>query len=346
MIMQALRTRTRAIMIIVVIVFVVSIFGMYISRGSRSSDQGPEGDFPVASIGGEKIMASQIVTGVRNLAEQSEQSDLSSESIIQMRKNVLNNMAMQSMLQKEAAKQKIKVPESEIDMAVKRIENQFPTKEAFQQYMENRGIKMKELRAQISMQLAQRMVLDANAGEVEVTDEEAKEFYGQTKDLFFRQPAGFNVMFARFSSQEAADEARKALLEGTAWDEVLKNYEDKTIDFTLSAEPAFVTAREFTEGSLKPLNDTPMGEISNSLALSDTDVVVLIKEKKLNERVMPFEEVSADVHSMIADQKKQVKQNEYLEALLAQANIQILDQGFFEVQAGTEGAVSEDKPIE
>ena len=346
MIMQALRTRTRAIMIIVVIVFVVSIFSMYISRGSRSSNQTPEGDFPVASVGGEKIMASQIVTGVRNFAEQSGQSDLSPESINQMRKNVLNNIAIQSMLQKEAAKQNIKVPESEIDIAVKRIENQFPTKEAFQQYMENRGIKMKELRAQIGMQLAQRMVLDASAGEVEVTDEEAEEFYGQTKDLFFRQPSGFNVMFARFKSQEAAEEARKALLEGTAWDEVLKNYEDKTIDFTLSDEPAFVTEREFTEGSLKPLNDTPMGEISNSLALSDTDVVVLIKEKKLNERVIPFEEVSADVRSMIADQKKQTNQNEYLEALLAQADIQILDQGFFEVKAETEGVESGDKPVE
>ncbi len=34
MIMQALRTKTRAIMIVVVIVFVVSIFAMYITRGA------------------------------------------------------------------------------------------------------------------------------------------------------------------------------------------------------------------------------------------------------------------------------------------------------------------------
>ncbi|MDO9509290.1 MAG: SurA N-terminal domain-containing protein [Thermovirgaceae bacterium] len=344
--MQTLRTKTRAIMIVVVIVFVVSIFGMYLSRGSRPSSQDSDGDFPVASVGGEKIMASQIVTGVRNYAEQAGQSDLSPESIVEMRKNVLNSIAMQYMLQKEATKQKIKVPETEIDMGVKRIENQFPTKEAFQQYMENSEIRMKDLREQIGMQLAQRMVLDASAGEVEVTGEEAKDFYGQTKDLFFRQPAGFNVMFARFTSQEAADEARKALLAGTPWDEVLKKYEDKTIDFTLSGEPAFVTAREFTEGSLKPLNDTPMGQVSNVLALSDTDVVVLIKQKKLNERVMSFEEVSADVNTMISDQKKQVKQNEYLKVLMGQADIQILDQAFFEVPAETQGVVSGDKPIE
>lgn len=331
MIMQALRTKTRAIMIVVVIVFVISLFAMYNIGSGKPSGQGNEGDFPVASIGGEKIMASQIVIGVRNYAEQAGQSDLSPESIAGMRKNVLNSIAMQHILQKEAAKRKIKAPESEIDVAIKRIENQFPTKEAFQQYMDNRDIRMKDLREQIGMQLAQRMVLEAAAGEVEVTDEEARDFYRKTKEQFFRQPAGFNVMFARFTSMDVAEEARKALLEGAPWDEVVKKHEDRTIDFTLSSEPAFVTAREFTEGSLKPLDGAPIGKVSDALALSETDVVVLIKEKKLSERIIPFEEAVDDIKAMITDQKKQVKQNEYLEELMGQANIQILQQDFFEV---------------
>ena len=336
MIMKALRTRTRAIMIVVVIIFIISLFAMYNTGGGQSSRQGNEGDFPVASIGGEKIMASQIVIGVRNYAEQAGQSDLSPESIVEMRKNVLNSIAMQYMLQSEAKKRKIKAPESEIDAAVKRIENQFPTKEAFQQYMENREIRIKDLREQIGMQLAQRMVLEAAAGEVEVTDEEAREFYGETKDMFFRQPAGFNVMFARFTSKDAAEEARKELLDGTPWDDVVKKYEDRTVDFTLSGEPAFVTAREFSEGSLKPLSGTPLGEISETLAISYADVVLLIKEKKLSERVIPFEEAIDDVKTMISDQKKKVRQNEYLEELMGQANIQILKQDFFDVPAEPE----------
>ncbi len=39
---------------------------------------------------------------------------------------------------------------------------------------------------------------------------------------------------------------------------------------------------------------------------------------------------------MISEQKKQVKQNEYLESLLAGADIKMLDQEFFEVPAETE----------
>ncbi len=341
MIMKALRTKTRAIMIIVVVVFVLSIFTMYLTGSSRSSRKSPEGDFPVASVGGQNVMASQIVAGVQNFAEQSGQTDFSPESIVEMRKNVLNSIAMQHMLQKEASRLKIKAPEDEIDMAVKRIENQFPTKEAFQQYMENMGIRMKDLREQIGMQLAQRMVLDAGAGNVEVSEEETREFYDQTKELFFRQPEGFNVMFARFISMEVAERARRELLDGGSWDDVIKKFEEETIDHTLSGEPAFVTAKEFSEGSLKALNATLPGKVSEPLELSKTDVVILVKEKKLAERIVPYEEASADVRSMIAEQKKQVKQNEYLETLLAGADIRMLDQGFFEVPAEPEDDASE-----
>lgn len=321
-------------MLVVVVVFVLSLFTMYISSGGRSSRQAPEGDFPVASIGSEKVMASQIVLAVQNYAEQSGQTDFSPEAVAEMRKNVLNSFAMQNMLQQEASARKIKVPESEIDMSVKRIENQFPTKEAFQQYMDSRGIEIKDLREQISLQLAQRMVLDDAASDVEVTTEEAQEFYEQTRELFFRQPEGYNVMFARFNSLEAAEEARKDLTDGTSWDEMVKKYEGKTNDSTSSGDPAFVTAAEFSEGSLKEIGGTPIGVVSDPLPLSSTDVVVLIKEEKLAERIITFEEASADVTSMIADQKKQTKQNEFLESLLARAEIRILDEEFFAAPAG------------
>ena len=341
MIMQALRTKTRAIMIVVVIVFVASIFAMYITRGSRPvGPDGAEGDFPVASIGGEKVMASHIVTGVRNYVQQTGQSDLSVESIVSMRKQVLNSIAMQHMLQLEAKRQKIEVPKGEIDAAVKRIEGQFPTKEAFQQYMTNSGIKMKDLEEQIHLQIAQRMVLDASAGEVDVTDEEALEFYEETKELFFRQPEGYSVMFARFKSLEEAEAVKQALDGGKNWDEAMEGYTENAIDFTISGQPAFVTLHDLEEGLLKPIADTPIGKVSEPFSVEENDVAIVIKQEKVEERIASFDEANADIRNMIAQQKRQGKQNEYLEGLLQKANIQILVPEFFEVPP-QEAAVQE-----
>lgn len=345
MIMQALRTKTRAIMLVVVVVFVVSLFAMYITRGSGPSQHpGAEKDFAVAIVDGQKVMATQVAAGVRDFVQQTGQSDLSPESIVLMRNQVLHNIALGHMLDKEAVRQNITASREDIEAAVKRIEKQFPTKEAFQQYMESNGIKMKALQERIGSQLAQQMVIEANTPEVEVTDEEARSFYEQTRDVYFRHPAGCNVLFARFSSIGEAEEARKALQAGGKWDEVMKGYgEGAVLEFTPSDEPAFVAEQEFVEGDLKEIGDTPLGKVSKALILGEDNVVIVLREKKIEEKVISFEEASRDAKEMVAYQKKRSGQSEYLHGLLAQADIQVLAPEFFEAPAPEE-AEGEESP--
>jgi len=199
--MQALRTKTRVIMLVVVVVFVVSLFAMYITRGGGPSRHTEgERDFAVAVVDGERVMASQVVAGVRDYVQQTGQSDLSPESIALMRNQVLQNIALGHMLEKEAARQKIEPSREDIDAAVKRIEKQFPTKEAFQQYMDSSGIKMKALQERIAAQLSQQMVLEANTPQAEVTDEEAIDTtrqLGRDLGLLVGVSSGANVWAAR-----------------------------------------------------------------------------------------------------------------------------------------------------
>ncbi|NLO56633.1 MAG: hypothetical protein GX108_06225 [Thermovirga sp.] len=346
MIMQALRTKTRAIMLVVVVVFVVSLFAMYITRGSGPSQHpGAEKDFAVAIVDGQKVMATQVVAGVRDFVQQTGQSDLSPESIVLMRNQVLHNIALGHMLDKEAVRQNITASREDIEAAVKRIEKQFPTKEAFQQYMESNGIKMKALQERIGSQLAQQMVIEANTPEVEVTDEEARSFYEQTRDVYFHHPAGCNVLFARFSGIDEAEEARKTLQAGGKWDDVMKGYgeEGVLLEFTPSGEPAFVAEQEFAEGDLKEIGDTPLGKVSKALTLGEDNVVIVLREKKIEEKVIPFEEASRDAKEMVAYQKKRSGQSEYLQGLLAQAHIQVLAPEFFEAPAPEE-AEGEEHP--
>ncbi len=334
MIMQALRTKTRVIMLVVVVVFVVSLFAMYITRGGGPSRHTEgERDFAVAVVDGERVMASQVVAGVRDYVQQTGQSDLSPESIALMRNQVLQNIALGHMLEKEAARQKIEPSREDIDAAVKRIEKQFPTKEAFQQYMDSSGIKMKALQERIAAQLSQQMVLEANTPQAEVSDEEARAFYDQAKEVYFRHPAGYNVLYARFGEADKAEEARKALAGGGKWDDVMKGSEGAVQDFTPAGEPAFVAEREFTEGDLKAIADTPLGKVSKALTLGEGNVVIVVKEKKIEEKIVPFEEASADAREMVAYQKKRAGQGEYLQGLLAEAGIQVLAPEFFEAPA-------------
>ncbi len=352
MLMRSLRTKTRAIMLVVVVVFVLSIFAMYMSRGAAPSKQGPEGDFAIASVDGQKIMASQVLRAVQEYAERNNQADLSPESIVSMRKSVLDQFVVQYELEQAAREADIEVPESDIDEAVARIESQFPTKEAFMQYMENSQISMKDLRKEIGKQLAQQELLQQHVGDVSVTPEETRQFYDQTKDLFFRQPEGINVLFARFVDEASAADARTFMEEGNTWDDAMETWAENISDFTPSGDAAFVAQSEFTEGRLKPVADLKMDTLSDPLVLSDSDVVLVIKKEKLKARTLTYDEVSGDVEAMIVEQKAKENQNAWLAQLREQANVEILDQDFFEVpeqaasadvDAGTDADASQEQ---
>ncbi len=52
-----------------------------------------------------------------------------------------------------------------------------------------------------------------------------------------------------------------------------------------------------------------------------------------SEKIVPFEEASADAREMVAYQKKRAGQGEYLQGLLTEAGIQVLAPEFFEAPA-------------
>ncbi|MGC9371990.1 MAG: SurA N-terminal domain-containing protein [Thermovirgaceae bacterium] len=346
--MRTLRTKTRSIMLIVAIVFVLSTLGIYMMRGSGggNSGQSPR-DEAVASIDGKKVMMSDIETGVRNMAQQNSSTELTADNIVKMRKSVLDNMAVYEELKKETASRGIKVEKSEIDEALKRIEDQFPTKEAFQQYMDNNRIRMDDLREEIELRLAQQKLLEQVTQEVVVSEEEAREFYDQTSEFFFTQPAGFEVTYARFDAVEAAESAKDRLLNGDNWDEVMESNEESVLDWVALDNPAFVSEKELEAGELKQFADLEMNEIGGPAEFGEGNVLIFAKRKKIESRTFPYEEISGDVVQILKSEKTQQNEQEFFTELRERADVKILDEEYFTVPentvSGDEGRASPDE---
>ncbi|MFP4482082.1 MAG: SurA N-terminal domain-containing protein [Thermovirgaceae bacterium] len=330
--MRMLRTKTRSIMLIVAIVFVLSTLGIYMMRGSGGGNNGERTrDEAVASIDGKKVMMSDIEMGVRNMAQEDRSTELTAEDIVKMRKSVLDNMVIYEELKKETASRGIEVEKSEIDEAVKRIEDQFPTKEAFQEYMDNNRIRLDDLREEIELRLAQQKLLEQVTQDVAVSDEEAKEFYDQNSDFFFTQPAGYEVTYARFDSLEAAESAKERLIDGENWDEVMESYEDELLDRVTLNEPAFVSDKELEAGELQQFSDLEMDEIGGPVEFDDGNVVILVKRAKTEARTLPYEEISGDVVQILKSERIQQNEEEFFAELLERADVKLLNEEYFTV---------------
>ena len=214
----------RWIMLSVTILFVLSIFGYYGFDGTRRRSGGNgEGiqDYAVAEVNGKKIMRSALEESLRRYVERANISNLESADMPKLRRDTLDGIIVQMQLENEAKAQGIQPSEADIDKAVSRISDNFPTKEAFQQYLDQTGTKMTDLRKNLSEQLAQQKLIETALAAVKVTSADVQGFYDKTKDLFFRQPAGVKLNFARFKSPDVAKKAQEALAPSSKWNEVM-----------------------------------------------------------------------------------------------------------------------------
>ncbi len=333
MIMRALRTQVKWIMISVVVVFVLSILFMY-GGGRRGSRSGENGDYPVAEINGMTLMRSQLYQSMVNLVEQSGKKDVSPQDIVLFRKQVVNDIAVGDELKKEVKNRKIKISEEEVDASFRQLEDQFPTKEAFMEYMTQMGISESKLKEQIREDLARRaLILQAEEGVV-VAPEELQEAYDSLKDLVFTRPQVMYVRVADFGSRDqTAREAVEQMEDGVGWNAMIATFLEELQDFTSGDETAPFAANRVPPVLWEAVSDTAENQIIGPVELTSQDFFVLQKVTEEPEQVLSFDEVSGDIREMVMAQKKQNARNQFFETLLGRANIEILDESLFAAPA-------------
>ena len=330
--MQYLRNNVRWIMVTVVALFVVSCFagyGMY----TRGQGQGQNGmrDYAVAEAGGQKIMRSTLEQGLRDLAEQLGNQQIRSADLPLLRKAVLDNLVVTTQLAREVESQKIAVGDDELKASLKRIQDQFPTKEAYMQYLERSGMKEKDLEARLREQLAQQKLLEKVTASATVDPKDARKLYDSMKDMMFRRPMGYMVNVVTFRKLGVAEEARKKLVAGEKWDQVLGLFSGDIGNSTPYAKPVFIPDRELAS-DLQVIRTLPEGKLTPLVKITSDDTLLALKRGKEAERVLSFDEVSGDIDQMLLSQEKKELQGQFFEDLKKKAAVTILDPKLFEVE--------------
>ncbi len=334
MLMNKLRTQVKWIMAAIVVVFVLSIFLMYGPGGGRGTGNK---DYAVAEVDGRKVMRSQIEAGLAEIAEQAQNTQVTSEDLPLLRRNVLDSIIIEAGLKKEAKNRDIKVTDEELEKVIAQIESQFPTKEAFMQYMEQSGIDEKKMKQDITDRLAQQKVLESVSGGVVVSDDEVAKFYESTKDLFFRRPAGYNVNFASFGTKDQAMKARARLSSGAEWDKVLDEVSKDVKNSTPYGKPTFVAEKDMA-GPMKVLMDLPLGKLSPLISATSEDVLLVVKRSRSPERVLSLPEVKDEIQKMLKAQKERELQQKFFQEMKSKTPVKILDPSIFPADKAAESA--------
>jgi hypothetical protein len=326
-----MREHVKWIMTTVILLFVLSCFGGYglYVRGNKNhqANNGQMQDYPVAEVNGRNVMRSEIENGLSSMAQQYGKNVQSTDLPI-LRQMVLDNLIIQSEVEKDIKDKDIDVTKDEINAQYEKIMDSYPTREEFKDYLQRSGITEKQVKDDIKKQLQQQKLFDSIAAGVSVDDKEAHAFYDSAKSIIFKRPAGVNVNMAMFSNAQAAGLAQKAIASGAKWDGIIEEQKASVITATSFDKPELVTDKMMV-GPLAKLKNYPLNKITPVITLSSSDAMIAIKRSKEAARVMTYDEVSSDVVNTLKNQKLQQKQRDYLTELKKKADVKVLDPTVF-----------------
>lgn len=332
--MKKLRTQMRWIMIVIAVAFLLSTFLMYERRGGRGPRRDADGnmvDYEVAEIDGRPLMRSQIDARVRAWLDDYGRGGMASFDLAEAYQAVLDSIVLEQQMAREVASRGIVVSDAEADREMKaQIDMTYPTRETFYQALAQSGVKLDDYRRSLARQMANERLLREAIGDVEVSEDQAVQFYDTMKGLFYRRPAGAMVHLADLATSDDAELLRARLAGGQSWEEATSSDvlpAQGVVNVT--HEPIFLSDASMSSGPLSPLGSLDVGAPSAVLSITSGDFAVALKTEILSESIRPYDDVSADIRVLLRQQEERQRLAEYEQTLMAQAQVTIHDPSLF-----------------
>jgi peptidyl-prolyl cis-trans isomerase C len=287
----------------------------------------------IAKVNGEEIKKpelDQIIKTMEARAGQPVPQDRRDE----IYRNAIDQLVVYKLLSQESKARGIKVEPAEIQAKISTIRGQFPTDEAFQKALKDRGMNPDTLKHDAEVDLSvTKLVNNEEASLPGPSDAEAKDFYTKNPDQF-KEPEQVRASHILVRVDPKADPAAKKKAR-TEIDSVLKQAKSGGDFAKLAQEHSQDSSASqggdlgyFPKGQMVPEFDKVSfelkpGQISDVVTTQFGYHVIKIVDHKSG-RVVPFEEAQAKIKEYLANQKKMQHRDAFIEGLKKKAKIEVL----------------------
>jgi peptidyl-prolyl cis-trans isomerase C len=249
-------------------------------------------------------------------------------------RGALDQLVTYTVLGQESKTRGIKVEDTEIDAKVKQLRDGFPTQEAFDKAVKDRGLTVESLRKDARVDLSVTKLMES---EVETlpgpSDLETKDFYEKNPDRF-KQDETVRASHILIRVDEKADAAAKAKAKAEI-DSVLKQAR-AGVDFAKLAQQHSQDGSAAQGGDLNyfpkgqmvpPFNDVAFalkpGQISDVVTTQFGYHIIKVVDHKPG-RTITLEEAAPQIKTYLAQQKKQQHADAFIDGLKKKSKIEVL----------------------
>ncbi|NLK95092.1 MAG: peptidylprolyl isomerase [Clostridiales bacterium] len=281
----------------------------------------------------DKIMYYQLQQYKSQYGDDFENDDSIKDTLKQARTSALNSLVEEKVL--FAKQEEIGAEftddeiQTEVDSRVQMYKDYTGSDDAYAKFLEQYGYTEDEFKDYWTTQIKLEKIVDKMLEDIEVTDEEAQEYYNENTDNYKLEP-GANVTHILFSDadkgEEQAKAARELAVQGKTFDEIaaMDEYKDvsKAEDLGYQAsENNSQLVTEFVDG-FKNLKE---GEISQPVKTSFGWHLIKVTNVSTEEKTQTFDEVKETVKSTVLNNKKSEAYTERIEKYKNESDVKIYE---------------------
>jgi peptidyl-prolyl cis-trans isomerase C len=290
----------------------------------------------VARVNGEDIKKAEFERMLHTLEQQAQQGGqpIPPERRAEFVRGALDRYVTYKLLSQESKTRGVNVTDAEIDAKVAELKKQFPTEDAFQKALKERGMTLDSLKQDAKIDLSVNKVMDAEVSSTPgPSDQEAKDFYDKNPDKF-KQDESVRASHILIRVDDKADAATKKKARAEI-DAVLKQARGGA-DFAKLAQEHSQDGSAAQGGDLNYFSHGQMvapfeqaafalkpGQISDVVTTPFGYHIIKVTDRK-PARTITFEEASPRIKEYLGEQKKQQHAEAFIEGLKKKSKIEVL----------------------
>lgn len=249
-------------------------------------------------------------------------------------RGALEQLITYTLLSQESKSRGLKIEAAEIDAKMAELKAQFPTQDAFEKALKDRGMTVESLRKDAQVDLSVTKLMDAEVATMPgPSDADTKDYYAKNPDRF-KEDESVRASHILIRVDEKADPAAKTKARAEI-DAVLKQVKAGG-DFAKLAQQHSQDGSAsqggdlnyFTKGQMvgpfdKVAFELKPGQVSDVVTTQFGYHIIKVIDHKIG-RVIPFEEAQAKIKDFLAGQKKQQHADTFIEGLKKKSKIEVL----------------------
>lgn len=287
----------------------------------------------VARVNGESVKKADFERMIRTIEGRAGQP-IPADRRDEILRGALDQLVVYTLLAQESKARGIKVDDAEVNQKMQELRGQFPSQQAFDQALKDRGMTEDSLRRDASVDLSVNKLMDTEVASAPApTDADVKDFYDKNPEKFKQeeQVRASHILIRVDQNAPAATRAKaKAQIES-----ILKQARAGADFATLARKysqdgsaPQGGDLNYFSRGQMVPQFDDvafklKVGQISSVVTTEFGYHIIKVTDHKPG-RTVPFDEAKPRIAQFLTEQKKHQQADAYIDSLKKKSKIEIL----------------------